>query len=195
MMSEFRDIENQLRSLSPKDPPVHLTKRIEQGLGEAGNLAVRRFPEENKASADEKKIYDFAPYRFGLGLAASLLFVFIGYQLFNGELTVNQSTDAPNHAKVTFPVIEDPESPIHGVSVAELEQMSGMPVGGWTPIFQERLLDRIDEGVVSRPSGTPARQVRMQYLDQILWQHPATETRMISTKPRQEIILIDLDLY
>ena len=61
--------------------------------------------------------------------------------------------------------------------------------------FQERLLDRIDEGVVSRPSGTPARQVRMQYLDQILWQHPATETRMISTKPRQEIILIDLDLY
>jgi len=194
-VSEFRDIENQLRSLSPKDPPIHLTKRIEQGLGEAGNLAVRCFPDENKPPAREKKICDFLPYRFGLGLAASLFFVLVGYQLFDGQLTINQTKDVPNHSDLTFSVIEDPESPIHGVSVAELEQMSGMPVGGWTPTFQERLLDRIDEGVVSRPSGTPARQVRMHYLDQILWQHPATETRMISTKPRQEIILIDLDLY
>ena len=32
---------------------------------------------------------------------------------------------------------EDPESPIHGVSVAELERRSGMPVGGWTPIFNK----------------------------------------------------------
>ena len=70
-----------------------------------------------------------------------------------------------------------------------------MPVGGWTPIFNKKLLDRIDEGVVSRPSGLTARQVRMRYLDEILWQHPATETRILSTQPRQEIILIDLDLY
>ena len=60
-MSEFRDIENQLRSLSPKDPPIHLTKRIEQGLGEAGNLAVRRFPDENKPPAREKKSATFFP--------------------------------------------------------------------------------------------------------------------------------------
>ncbi len=70
-----------------------------------------------------------------------------------------------------------------------------MPVGGGTPIFNKKLLDRIDEGVVSRPSGLPARQVRMRYLDEILWQHPATDTQMLSTQPRQEIILIDLDLY
>jgi hypothetical protein len=70
-----------------------------------------------------------------------------------------------------------------------------MPVGGWMPSFQERLVDRIDEGVVSRPGGSPARQVRMHYLDEILWQHPATDTRILSTNPRQEIILIDLDLY
>ena len=39
---------------------------------------------------------------------------------------------------------EDPESPIHGVSTAELEAQSGMPVGGWLPTFQERLLDWIE---------------------------------------------------
>jgi hypothetical protein len=35
----------------------------------------------------------------------------------------------------------------------------------------------------------------MHYLDEILWQHPATNQRIISTQPRQEIIFIDLDLY
>ena len=55
--------------------------------------------------------------------------------------------------------------------------------------FPRTALDRIDEGVVSRPSGTPARQVRMHYLDQILWQHPATETRMISTNPAKKLYL------
>ena len=114
--------------------------------------------------------------------------------MFNGELTVNQSTDAPNHAEVTFPLIEDPESPIHGVSVAELEQMSGMPVGGWTPTFQEQLLDRIDEGVVSAPV-VPCPSGKNAIPRSNSLATPATETRMISTKPRQEIILIDLDLY
>jgi hypothetical protein len=79
--------------------------------------------------------------------------------------------------------------------VAELEAQSGMPVGGWMPTFQEKLINRVDEGVISRPGSLPARQVRMHYLDEILWQHPATNHRIISTQPRQEIIFIDLDLY
>lgn len=193
-MNDFRDIEDQLRSLEPTKPPVHLTKKIEQGLGEAGNLAFLRLPEKTKPVTHSKKIYNLKHYPFSLGIAASLFFVLIGYQ-FLDDTMLKQVTGVPAKYESVSILAEDPESPIHGVSVAELEQMSGMPVGGWTPTFQERLLDRIDEGVVSRPSGSPARQVRMHYLDQILWQHPATETRIISSNPRQEVILIDLDLY
>ena len=194
-MNEFESIEKELKGLTPKAPSSQLTDKVEIALGDAGNLAMRRLPEEVKSSSSEKKsLVVWLPW-VGMGIAATLIITSLSvYFIKSGglpQLPVLTSETEPN----AIILAEDPESPIHGVSVAELEQRSGMPVGGWTPIFKEKLLDRIDEGVISRPSGLPARQVRMRYLDEILWQHPATETRILSTQPRQEIILIDLDLY
>ena len=194
-MNEFESLEKELKSLSPKTPSSQLTDRIEQGLGNAGNLAMRRLPEEMKsATTPSKSNLSIFPW-LGMGIAASLVITALSvYFLKSWE---NKEFTSSSQIAPPFQVVsdEDPESPIHGVSVAELEAQSGMPVGGWMPTFQERLLDRVDEGVISRPGGLPARQVRMHYLDEILWQHPATNQRIISTQPRQEIIFIDLDLY
>ena len=194
-MNEFESLEKELKSLSPKTPSSQLTDRIEQGLGNAGNLAMRRLPEEIKsATTPSKSNLSIFPW-LGMGIAASLVITALSvYFLKSWE---NKEFTSPSQIAPPFQVVsdEDPESPIHGVSVAELEAQSGMPVGGWMPTFQERLLDRVDEGVISRPGGLPARQVRMHFMDEILWQHPATNQRIISTQPRQEIILIDLDLY
>jgi hypothetical protein len=194
-MNEFESLEKELKSLSPKTPPSQLTDRIEQGLGDAGNLAMRRLPEEMKsATTHSKSNLSFFPW-LGMGIAATLMITSLSvYFLKSWE---NEKLTPSSIISPTPPgcLDEDPESPIHGVSVAELEAQSGMPVGGWLPTFQEKLLDRVDEGVISRPGGLPARQVRMHYLDEILWQHPATNQRIISTQPRQEIIFIDLDLY
>lgn len=194
-MNEFESIEMELKSLTPKSPSPQLRDRIEQGLGDAGNLAMRRLPEEIKSpSAPVKPNLTFFPW-LGLGIAASLVITFLSVYFWENR---GNEQFAPSSVRSTSPQVslyEDPESPIHGVSVAELEAQSGMPVGGWLPTFQERLLDRVDEGVISRPGRLPARQVRMHYIDEILWQHPATNKRILSTQPRQEIILIDLDLY
>ena len=156
---------------------------------------MRRLPEEVKCPTQKQKSnLSWFPL-IGMGIAATLILTSLSYYyLKNGGF--NEVTSASIQSEPVPTILEeDPESPIHGVSVAELERRSGMPVGGWTPIFNKKLLDRIDEGVVSRPSGLPARQVRMRYVDEILWQHPRTEKRILSTQPRQEIILIDLDLY
>ena len=194
-MNEFESIEKELKGLTPKAPTSQLTDKVEIALGDAGNLAMRRLPEEVKSSSSEKKSPVFWLPWVGMGFAATLIITSLSvYFMKSGGLPQLPILTAETEPKAII-LAEDPESPIHGVSVAELEERSGMPVGGWTPIFKEKLLDRIDEGVVSRPSGLPARQVRMRYLDEILWQHPATETQMLSTQPRQEIILIDLDLY
>ena len=194
-MNDFESIEKELKSLTPKSPTSKLTDRIEQGLGNAGNLAMRRLPEEIKSSsASVKPNLSFFPW-LGLGIAASLVITFLSVNFWGNS---ENKKFLPLPLSFTSPQVsldEDPESPIHGVSVAELEAQSGMPVGGWLPTFQERLLDRIDEGVISRPGQLPARQVRMHYIDEILWQHPATNKRILSTQPRQEIIFIDLDLY
>ena len=194
-MSELESIENELRSLKPKSVPTHLTDRIENGLGDAGNLAMRRVSEDSQSDAVGPKVafnwFQFAAF----GIAAVFVCSAFGIYLLNLGANENPDTLLLDSEQSSIAFGEDPESPIHGVTVAELEQRSGMPVGGWTPIFQERLLDRVDEGIVSKPSGTPARQVRIHYLDEILWQHPEIESRILSTQPRQEIILIDLDLY
>lgn len=194
-MNEFESLEKELKALTPKSPSSQLTDRIEQGLGDAGNLAMRRLPEEMKSGTTPKKS-SFAIFPWlGMGIAAILMITSLSvYFLKSWE---NEKLTPSSIISPTPQVVlnEDPESPIHGVSVAELEAQSGMPVGGWLPTFQEKLLDRVDEGVISRPGGLPARQVRMHYLDEILWQHPATNQRIISTQPRQEIIFIDLDLY
>ena len=54
---------------------------------------------------------------------------------------------------------------------------------------------QVDEGLVDRPNGDPVRQVRYHFLDETLWRHPASDTNVISTTPRQEVYLIDLELY
>ena len=194
-MNEFDSIEKELKALSPKPPPSELTTKIEAGLGEAGNLAMHHLPEEIKKTGKKPKSSLLWFPLVGMGIAATLILSTLTYHFSQSNDLVDDIPLVTISDKVPTLQVEDPESPIHGVSVAELEERSGMPVGGWTPIFNQKLLDRIDEGVVSRPSGLPARQVRMRYLDEILWQHPASETRILSTQPRQEIILIDLDLY
>jgi hypothetical protein len=194
-MNEFEALERELKSLTPRQPSAELTDRIEHGLGDAGNLAIRRLPEEIKSDRPSSSFSLIWLPWVGLGMVATLTIFFLGANLLDYGASINPEIDSDDIPFSPGLHAEDPESPIHGVSVAELEQQSGMPVGGWMPSFQERLIERIDEGVISRPGGLPARQVRMHYLDEILWQHPATKTRILSTNPRQEIILIDLDLY
>ena len=194
-MNDFDSIEKDLKALTPKPTPSSLIEKIETGLGDAGNLAIRRLPEEVKPSTNTQKPKLLWLPWFGMGVAATFIIYSLSFYFIKSGAIHEIAPVVMEAESNPDGLIEDPESPIHGVSVAELEKRSGMPVGGWMPIFKEKFVDRIDEGVVSRPSGVPARQVRMRYLDEILWQHPATETRILSTQPRQEIILIDLDLY
>ena len=76
-MNEFESIEKELKSLVPKSPSPQLTDRIEQGLGDAGNLAMRRLPEEIKSSsAPVKSNLTFFPW-LGFSIAASLVITFL----------------------------------------------------------------------------------------------------------------------
>ena len=72
-----------------------------------------------------------------MGIAATLILSSLSYYyLKNGGF--NEVTSASIQSEPVPTILEeDPESPIHGVSVAELERRSGMPVGGWTPIFNK----------------------------------------------------------
>ena len=187
-MSEFEDLERELNSLRPKEPTQAFTARVEDALGDAGSVAVRRISDSSKTSC--LKLWHFVLP--GIALAALLVVVFSTSFLNSEDLVPSISSDSTS----TSFVEEDPGSPIHGVSMEELETFSGMPVDGWLdPQVKQRLLRRVDEGLIDGPNNSPVRQVRYHYLDETLWMHPASDTQILSTTPRQEVYLIDLELY
>ena len=55
-MNEFDSIEKELKALTPKSPSSHLTAKVEVRLGDAGNLAMRRLPEEIKNLLKNRKV-------------------------------------------------------------------------------------------------------------------------------------------
>ena len=192
-MSDWEELEKELAGLTPRAPSKDFSKRVEDALGEAGSVAMRHIPDPDpfpNIVRTSSSIHFWIP----LGLAALLVFSLYLFNPFPSELEDGNSP-------ITFLsepsiMVDDEDSPLHGVTSEQLEDLSGVPVDGWLdPSTQERLIRRIDEGIVDRATGLPARQYRYHFIDETLWTHPASETRILSTTPRQEVYLIDLELY
>ena len=192
-MKEFEELERDLKNISPKSPSVHFTSRIEEALGDSGQITFRRIPGEG---ASESKPFNLVPFiltlSVGLGVAAVWALVFL--TTFDPISPTDELTE--QSASTLVNQMDDEESPIHGVTLGELESLSGMPVDGWMdPQVSERFLRRVDEGVFERPNGVPVRRVRYDFMDDILWLHPGSDLRVRSSTPRQEFHFIELELY
>jgi len=192
-MSDWEELEKELAGLTPRTPSKDFSKRVEDALGEAGSVAMRHIPDPDPSSRVARTAPSI-PFWNPLGLAALLVFSLYLFNPFPSELEDGNSpiTFLPEPSSM----VDDEDSPLHGVTSEQLEDLSGVPVDGWLdPSTQERLIRRIDEGIVDRVTGLPARQYRYHFIDETLWTHPASETRVLSTTPRQEVYLIDLELY
>jgi len=203
-VNEFEELEKELRSFRPARPSKAFEVRLEKALGESGNLAVRRLPElEEEATgplpAERGKIVPFLrAFTFPISVVAALvaLALYVAYPVFQKKTS---STVSPSIASTeSLPakpesVDEEDLSPLHGVSAAEFAAMSE---SGWSdPQVKEILIDVSDEGIIERPGSSPARQYRYRYLDETIWRNPETNTLMRSSVPRQEVVLIGLELY
>lgn len=192
-MSDLEELEKELAGLTPRGPSKDFSKRVENALGEAGSVAMRHLPDPEPyedSSLPVSSIHFWIP----LGLAALLVLSLYFLNPFSSNL--EDSYSSATFSLQPSSLVEDVDSPLHGVTTQQLEDLSGVPVDGWLdPLTQERLIRRIDEGIVDRATGLPARQYRYHFIDETLWTHPATETRVLSTTPRQEVYLIDLELY
>ena len=214
-MNEFEKLEAELRELQPLPPSAEFTSRLESALGEAGKVAMRRLPDEleyESAPTEAPAVKSGNRVCFprllafsglsALGLAAIwALFFYISSKVLPDRPDGSADSVAPlarvmDTDRPLVALAEDVDSPIHGLSLGELQDVSVMPVNGWLdPQSNERLLRMVDEGVFQQPGGLPARRVRHFFMDETLWSHPATDTRVLSTTPREEVILIELETY
>jgi hypothetical protein len=203
-VNEFEELEKELRSFRPAKPSEAFESRLEKALGESGNLAVRRLPdfEEDATSplpADRGKIVPFLrAFTFPVSAVAALvvLALYVAYPVFQEKTTPAVSPSIASEELIPAkPAFADEEdlSPLHGVSADEFAAMSEQ---GWgDPQVKEIFLDVSDDGIIDRPGSSPARQYRYRYLDETIWRNPETNTLIRSSAPRQEVVLIGLELY
>jgi len=212
-MNEFEKLEAELKELVPGPPSDEFTSRLENALGDAGNVAMRCMPNQEERKDDFAQARQpSSSIRFprllafsglaGLGLAAVWAVIFyLSSSIAPEGKTVKNLVDIPVIAQSNIPdsllvAKEDPDSPLHGLSLDQLEDVSAMPVSGWSdPQINERFIRVVDEGIFEHPSGLPARRVRQYFMDETLWSHRASDTRILSTTPREEVLIIELDTY
>ena len=192
-MNDFEKLEKELSSLSSRPPTDEFTKQIEGALGEAGSVAMCHLHDQAKPSVAKSSFTKILAWTLpGVGIAAAIVFFFYFSQWSSKEIAFKE---VEAHAVRPFSMVDD-NSPLHGVSTEQLEDFSGMPMVGWLdPQTEEKFIRRVDEGIVDRATGLPARQYRYHFVDETIWTHPGSETRVFSTTPRQEVYLIDLELY
>ena len=203
-MNEFEELEKELRSFRPAKPSQAFEARLETALGESGNLAVRRLPElEEEATTslpvEKSKIVPFLrAFAFPVSAVAALVAIalYMAYPVFQKNTMPAVSPSIASEQSLPAKpesVGEEGLSPLHGVSAAEFAAMSE---SGWSdPQFKEILIDVSDEGIIDRPGSSPARQYRYRYLDETILRNPETNTLIRSSVPRQEVVLIGLELY
>lgn len=192
-------MEEELREIRPSSPSPDFEKRLERALGDAGNLALRRvsgsssvssFPVEKQRGGG--KLVSFAIMGFGLSAAAALVVAafIIGFS-FGEDPSKESFSPAVSVAEGDAVGVDD--SPVHGVPSSAILTFSGE---GWaTPEKRETLVEATDEGIIERPDGPPARRYRYHYLDETIWKHPETNTLIRSAVPREEVLLVGLELY
>ena len=212
-MNEFEKLEAELKELQPAAPSDQFISRLEDALGDAGNVAMRCMPDEEESRGSSPSKTTSSPIisfprlvaftgLAGFGLAAVWAMVLylssslapVGTEDLVSDLAPEESQALAEESSLAQ--VEDPDSPLHGLSLEEIQDVSVMPVSGWLdPQMNERFLRVVDEGIFERPGGLPARRVRHFFMDETLWSHPASDTRILSTTPREEVILIELDTY
>ena len=201
-MSDFEQLEKELRAINPSNPSVGFENRLEDALGDSGNLALRRLPDslenlEVEAPEESPVVTTFRLSRILPLAAAAALAVGLYFAAPFSDEDVPPDGNAlvgEQPAPVSpIPSAEEELSPLHGVSASAYAAMSAE---GWIPAdVTEILLKATDEGIVDRPGQSPARRYRYQYLDETVWRNPTTNTLIRASAPREEVVLIGLELY
>ena len=199
-MKEFEQVEEELKGFRPAPPSAGFEQRLERALGDAGNVALRRVDGSEIMSSNlggRGKLVTFALAGFGLSAAAVVVAAFLIGSYLRKRPVDDASTPA---ASVSVPAsgvelgssTED-DSPLNGVPNSAILTFSDQ---GWAaPEKREILVEAADEGIVERPDGPPARRYRYHYLDETIWKHPETNTLIRSAVPREEVLLVGLELY
>ena len=162
-MSDFSELEDQLRKLRPAQPSPSLISRIEGALAEPETFT----PTAGVVSSEHR--FHFNWLSLGLGLAAATALVFFAFVRLH-----EQAARTPRTASTK-------SSPAISTSAAQL-----VPAGLTQVVYRTR-----DEGVHFPTSAEqPMRRVRSRTRETLQWRNPNTGATLRISYPAEQVSLL-----
>jgi hypothetical protein len=167
-MTEFSDIESELRKLRPIQPSPQLYRTIEQ--------AIQRFREVAAPGSGVRTARHWAPYNWlsaGLGLAVTAALLIVA----RIELKSRHQRDIPGALQSSESVVAPETTPAEFV-----------PTGLTQIVYRMR-----DEGLLF-PAGAdqPVRRLRAQARETLRWRDLKTGASLRVSYPSEEIFLVPI---
>lgn len=152
-------------------------KRFEEKLRQVSPCPPPPGLEQRIASAirSEQRLLRWSRLRrsaiWGGMAAAACLFIAVGAAFWTGSLS--------------FP---DEEVPVARERASADE--------GFRPVRAEnRLRNKVDEGIVFLRNGLAARQYRYEFVDRVVWENPRDGSKMEMEIPREEVVLVPVRTF
>jgi hypothetical protein len=179
-MSDFPELENDLKALRPARPSPVLFERIEEAM-----------VENDKASVASRARWSWrpfteTPYRIGFGLAAAAAAVVLLLARINTDQTRNQDKEVAQVAPAseTSPVL--PAFPGRSSVDGSVSSNKFVPAAATQIVYNTR-----DEGLqFADGSRQPLRRLRYQTRQTWQWRNPSTGASLRVSYPSEEVVLI-----
>lgn len=207
-MSDFSELENDLRALRPARPSPVLFERIEEGLAEnyRASAAVDtgpkikwfwRFTEWRRGDASDidgrlgrardREGTSQMPYRFGIGLAvAAAAAVVLLIARINTDQTRNENTEIAQVSPSSQPKPVLPALSGRNGLNGSMSSNKFVPSGATQVVYNTR-----DEGLqFADGSKQPLRRLRYQTQQTWQWRNPTTGASLRVSYPSEEVVLI-----
>ena len=172
-MSDFSELEDDLRALRPAQPSPVLFERIEEAMADCRTGA-------SPARQPERSCYSWLSLGFGLAAAAVAIVLLLAR--INTDQTRNENAEIAqvSPSSQTRPVLPS----VSGVNGEAMSKF--IPSGTTQVVYNER-----DEGLhFADGSRQPLRRLRYRTQQTWQWRNPSTGASLRVSYPSEEVVLI-----
>jgi hypothetical protein len=166
-MSDFTELESELKKLRPVRPSAELMSRVESALADAGEKTAKIIRPQSRPSGSDFRINWLG---LGLGLAAAATFLIF--------------------ARVDFRPTDKTKQTIASATASLQQRAAALPNYQATGLTQV-VYSKRDEGLVFPPGGEgPSRRVRTARRETLQWRDRQTGAQLAVSYPTEEVTLI-----
>lgn len=175
MDESLQELENELKRLTPRRPSAQLLERLDRELARTAAAPAPVRPKRSSATS-------FTSWKWmGWRLAAAAAVVALAVTLAVRPKSRSAAPSTVEPGLAQSETVESPAAlPVEAPAPARLRPVRAANV----------LVGLADDGLVTLPDESPARQLRYRYIDTYTWKNPENNASLRWSVPREEVRVV-----